>query len=291
MQNLITTLNAYEYEIGVAGIRSPVLDTHDASSNSSASSEAVVYLHGNPGSSEDWRNLLLETGSFCRAVAFDMPGFGRADKPDDFTYTVDGYGDHFQVILERLGIERAHLVLHDFGGPWGLNWAGKYPESVVSVSLINTGYLLDYRWHYLAKIWRTPILGELFMAGATRVAFRTLFWHGNPRGLSREFVNEMFDNFDKATRRAVLKLYRATPFPDPQTRVAARALAAYDIPAFVLWGKADPYLKWNKLAEKQKEGFPSAQIVYLEDSGHWPYIDNPRGCADKLMPFLKEQTS
>ena len=45
--------------------------------------EAVVFVHGNPGSWHDWADLLGRVGGFARAVALDMPGFGAADKPDD----------------------------------------------------------------------------------------------------------------------------------------------------------------------------------------------------------------
>ena len=91
-----------------------------------------------------------------------MPGFGRADKPRDFQYDVAGYADFLDGLLAELGIDRVHLVLHDLGGPWGLEWATRSPARVASVTLINTGAFIGYRWHILARIWRTPVLGELF---------------------------------------------------------------------------------------------------------------------------------
>jgi pimeloyl-ACP methyl ester carboxylesterase len=140
-----------------------------------------------------------------------MPGFGRADKPDDFEYTVQGYARFLAGAMDALGIRRAHLVLHDFGGPWGLSWAAANPDALASVVLVNTGVLTGYRWHYLARIWRAPVLGELFQLTATLPAFRLLLRHGNPRGLPRDFVERMYRDYDRGTKRAVLRLYRATP--------------------------------------------------------------------------------
>ncbi|MDP8953075.1 MAG: alpha/beta fold hydrolase [Actinomycetota bacterium] len=77
----------------------------------------MVFSHGNPGSSRDWERLSSRAGEFGRAVAPDMPGFGRADKPEDFDYTVEGYARHLDGVMVELGIRRAHLVVHDFGGP------------------------------------------------------------------------------------------------------------------------------------------------------------------------------
>src|SRR5205807_9611194 len=66
---------------------------------------------------------------------------------------------HFAGALATLHIRRAHLVLHDFGGPWGLAWAATHPNESATATLIKTGVLRGYRWHYLARIWRTPLLG------------------------------------------------------------------------------------------------------------------------------------
>jgi flavin-dependent dehydrogenase/pimeloyl-ACP methyl ester carboxylesterase len=169
--------------------------------------EAVVLVHGNPGSRRDWDDLLARVAPFARAVAFDMPGFGHADKPEGFDYTVEGYGRFLERALGQLAVEHSHLVLHDFGGPWGLEWAARNPNQLASVVLINTGALIDYRWHYLARIWRTPIAGETFQATTTRAGLRTALRHGNPRGLPRAFIDRMYDDMDAGTTHAILRAY------------------------------------------------------------------------------------
>lgn len=161
--------------LDVAGVRSPV-----ALGGPPDAREAVVFLHGNPGSWRDWEPLLPEVAAFARIVAPDMPGFGRADRPDDLPYTVEGYARHLEGLLEALGVERAHLVLHDFGGPWGLEWAVRNPGGVASVTLVNTGVFVRYRWHVLARVWRTPVAGELFQATTTRAGIRALLNARNP---------------------------------------------------------------------------------------------------------------
>jgi len=269
-------------EVSVAGVRSPVLEGGPADAE-----EAVVFLHGNPGSCEDWARLAGRAAELGRVVAPTMPAFGQADKPDDFQYTVGGYARHLAGLLDQLGVRRAHMVLHDFGGPWGLAWAAANPDAFASVVLINIGVPLGYRWHYLARIWRTPIVGELFMALATRAGFRLSLKHGNPRGLPREFVDRMYDDFDRGTRRAVLRLYRAT---DPAEGAAALAAALRPLqrPALVVWGVHDPYVPVT-LAQRQREVFPDARIVLLEESGHWPFADDPEAVEEAVIPFLRER--
>jgi pimeloyl-ACP methyl ester carboxylesterase len=162
-------------EIVVDGVRSPVTQVGPVDV-----SEAVVFVHGNPGPSDDWTDLLGRVGEFARGVAPDFPGYGGAEKPPDFEYTVGGYARHLDGLLEQLGVNRVHLVLHDFGGAWGLAWAAQHPGKFASATLIGTGVLIGYRWHHWARIWRTPILGEVFMAAAPGWAFKLLIGRENP---------------------------------------------------------------------------------------------------------------
>ena len=251
---------------------------------------AVVFVHGNPGSGADWNQIMAPVSAFSRVLAADMPGFGRSAKPADFNYTVEGYAAHLNALLEQQGVERAHLVLHDFGGPWGLAWAAMNPDKVASLTLVNIGILKGYRWHYLAKLWRTPLVGEFFMATTTRFGFSTLLKHGNPRGLPKAYLNEMFDNFDSGTKRAVLRLYRATSELGEAAQLFHDALRPLDLETLVVWGKRDPYISYT-FAERQKETFPRAQIEYMDDSGHWPFIDNPARFEQIVVPHLSRVCS
>jgi pimeloyl-ACP methyl ester carboxylesterase len=267
--------------VTVNGVRSPVLQAGDP-----VATEAVVFVHGNPGPAEDWRSLLGRTGAFARGVAPDMPGYGNADKPKDFPYTNQGYARHLGGVLDQLGITRAHLVMHDFGGPWGLTWAVNHPDALASVTLINTGVLLDYKWHRFARIWRTPVIGDLFQATTTGAAMKALVRRENPRLLPATLDRLWEVSKPWPTRRAVLKLYRATP----ATAMGALRdpLRALDPPALVVFGVGDPYIPWQQ-AERQRESFPSARVELLEGLAHWPFLEDPGRVAEAVIPFLREQ--
>jgi pimeloyl-ACP methyl ester carboxylesterase len=275
---------ADQARVTVRGIGVPVLQAGPRDAR-----EAVVFVHGNPGSGQDWGDLLRRAGEFARAVAPDMPGYGRADKPHDLPYTVAGYADFLDALLAELGIDRVHLVLHDFGGPWGLEWAARDPSRVASAVLVGTGALVGYRWHLIARIWRTPVLGEALQAAATRPLFRLLTNLGQKRKLPRSFLDHTYDvNYTRPTRRAVLKLYRATPDPGGDGARHAEALRPHDIPALVVWGAHDPYLP-VAVAARQRDAFPRAEVLVFEDSGHWPFADDPERTAGAVVPFLRAQ--
>ena len=271
----------------VGGTRTRLLQAGPAEA-----AEAVVFVHGNPGSADDWERLVgaVATQTGLRALAFDLPDFGETMAPPGFDHSALGYATFLSQALERLGVERAHLVVHDFGGPIGLVWAMFRPDALAGVTLIDTGLMPGYRWHWMARIWRTPVVGEIFQATATRRAFRLLLNRFEPRGLPRDFVERMYNQFGPRTRRAVLKLYRATPDPGGMSENLIGAFGPRDIPALVIWGEHDAYLP-SSYAWRQREAFPSAEVHVLPASGHWPFADAPETVERLLVEFLGSRRS
>jgi pimeloyl-ACP methyl ester carboxylesterase len=268
-------------DVSAGGVRSRVLTSGPADAR-----EAVVFVHGNPGPADDWRDLLARAAGLGRVIAPDMPGYGQADKPKDFPYSVDGYAGYLATLLEQLQVTRVHVVAHDFGGPWALAWAARHPGALASATLINTGVLIGYRWHRAARLWRTPVAGEVFQAATSRAAFRLLLGRENPR-LTREQVDRIYDaSRSWPTKRAVLSLYRATP--EAALASPAAALRQLDRPALVIWGTQDAYLP-SEQAEHQRQAFPSAEVELLEGHGHWVMLEDPARVASLVIPFLKRQ--
>lgn len=269
--------------LSVAGTRTPLLEAGPADA-----SEAVLFVHGNPGSGSDWTALLDAAGTAGRAVAFDMPGFGKAHAPAGFGFDVQSYADFIEVARVELGIERVHLVLHDFGGPFGLYWGIGHPERWASLTLMNVGVMPGYEWHSLAKRWRAPVLGELFHLFIPRAAWRREMQKNNPKGLPPEFVDKMYDDYDRETRNTVLKLYRNTPDPGQTAEELGGSITALHKPALVIWGAKDPFIG-VEFAERQREFFDVEELAILPESGHWPFQDDPEGVREALVPWLQKQ--
>lgn len=253
----------------------------------SAAGEAVVFLHGNPGSSEDWEALLAEVGVFTRAVALDLPGYGQAERPSAFDYSLPGYAHFLHKALAALRITRVHLVTHDIGGYIGLQWAAPRLHQLASLTMINSGVPLGYHWHGTAKLWRTPVLGELSMLTLTKRGLRFGIQRGATRPLPVPFVDRMYREFDRSTRRTTLELYRSIDDPDAVGRGLAPILTDFKGPVLVVWGERDPFAT-TAMPERQREVFPQAQIELLPDSGHWSFIDDPERVAGLVVPFLRK---
>jgi pimeloyl-ACP methyl ester carboxylesterase len=268
-------------DVEVDGVRSPVL-----TGGAGTAGEAVVFVHGNPDAGSDWLPLMERVAEFATVVAPDMPGFGGADKRADQDYTLAGYASHLAGVIDQLGLQRVHLVAHDFGGPFALTWAARNVEKVASVTLINTGVLLDYRWHRLARVWRTPIAGELLMRASTRSSVRWILRHDNP-GLADEWVERIAEHaLPEGTKRAVLRLYRSTRQRHMDALI--EPLRAADLDALVVFGDADVYIPAVQ-AERQRRPFPRVRVEMLPGVGHWAWLEQPDRVAEFVVPFLCER--
>ena len=268
------------------GLMTRVLECGDGQAD-----EAVVFLHGQPGSAEDWTSLMQRVAPFGRAVAFDWPGWGSAERPDrsSWDFSAGTSATYLAAVLSRLGIRRAHLVMHDLGGV-GLLWGAAHPDALASLVLIDTGVLIDFRWHLVARLMRAPIIGDALLPLTTRFSFRAFmrYYNPQPRPLPDEVLDRWWASYSLPTRRAMLAFYRATPAKAFERLIDS--LAKLDIPALVLWGAHDPAVPVEQ-AWRQRQSFPSAEVVVLEDSGHWPYLDDPERSAASVVPFLERQLS
>jgi pimeloyl-ACP methyl ester carboxylesterase len=269
-------------ELRALGLRTRVLEAGPGGSG-----EAVVFLHGGPGSANDRDDLLPQVGAFARAIAFDLPGFGRADKPGDWDYSPYSYATFIAGALSVLGVRRAHLVMGDIGGGAGLFWSAAHPEAFASASMFGAGVLIGYRWHAVARLHRTPFVGGM-AARSGRLGFRPVMrvYERAPRRLPKELVERWWRDYDWGTRRAVLRFWRATP-PTALERIAP-VLRRLDRPALVLWGAHDRFSSVAQ-AERQRESFPSAEVLVFGKSGHYPHLDDPEGVAEAVVPFLRRQ--
>lgn len=244
----------------------------------------TVYCHGNPTHSEDWLPFLERGGP---AIAIDMPGWGRSDRPDPsrFDYSMHGLSAFLDRCLEELGIEEHKLVVHDWGS-LALIGAQRQPQRVKRLVLINPVPLLPgYRWHWVARVWRRRGLGELSNAITTKPAMALTLRQarGDRSAMPREFVEMIWRCWDRGTKRATLGLYRAAD--PPLLAAAGRDLSTLACPSLVLWGARDPYFP-IRFANAHAEALPAAELDVREDAGHWPWIDDP-SLIDRVVDFLQ----
>jgi pimeloyl-ACP methyl ester carboxylesterase len=249
-----------------------------------AQAAVPLYLHGVPESSDEWLDFLARSGG----LAPDLPGFGRSAKTGSLSFTIEEYADFLESFLELVGVERVQLVVHDWGAV-GLAFAQRHPQRIERLVVINAvPFLPGYRWHRTARIWRTPLLGELSMGSINRPLLRLLSREANatPGPLPQRWLDSVLAHFDQGTQRAILRLYRSSP---PERLAAAgERLGALGAPALVVCGMRDPYIPAR--FGKAYADVLGAELLELPDAGHWPWFDRP-DAIDAVVSFLGDSST
>ncbi len=233
-------------------------------------SAPTLYVHGVPTNSDQWAPFLARTGG----VAIDLPGFGRSAKDMHFDGSLGAYNAIIQAFIAQQGWDRFNLVVQDWGA-MALITAQELHARVNRVVIIDGVPLLPgYKWHRVARIWRTPFVGELAMGFTTKSVLRRFIREARPDGepLPDEMVDSIWEHFDHGTQRAILKLYRGAP--PKMLEEAGERFAQLKAPALVIHGEQDPYIP-PRFAALYSETLPSARLELLPDAGHWPWLDRP----------------
>ncbi len=226
------------------------------------------------------RGFLERTGG----LAPDLPGFGRSGKPAYLQCTIAEYAGFIERFLDMLGVERVRMLVHDWGAV-GLAFAQAHPERVERLVICNAVPLLPgYEWHRTARMWRTPLLGEIAMGATIRQVLKRSTREANvgPGPLPDAWIDSVMEHFDQGTQRAILRLYRSSP--SQELARAGEHLRSLRMPSLVLWGMQDPYIP-ERFARAYAQALPESQLVELADAGHWWWLDRP-DAIEQVVEFM-----
>jgi pimeloyl-ACP methyl ester carboxylesterase len=211
--------------------------------------EPIVLMHGLPSSSFLYRKVIPQlAGHGFRAMSFDLPGLGFADRPVDFDYTFAGLGAFAGAAADALGLDRFHLVVHDAGGPVGFEMVAAAPERIKTLTLLNTVVAMD----------DTPFAMEVYARYAAGRGWPAL----PPRRPCRALISGIGLHDKTAVSDAEIDVYRELVLRDDggaaylqimrQLRASPadyRGLlnpASIPYPVQIIWGAHDPVLPLRK---------------------------------------------
>lgn len=258
------------------------------------SGEPILFVHGTPTWSFEWRHLIRALAPAYRCIAPDHLGFGLSDRPRDFGYTPEAHAGNLAAFVERMNLAPFTLVVHDYGGPIGLPICLRHPERVRRLVLINTwmwSFSGDRDMESKARMAGGP-LGR-FLYEWANLSLRVIMpmAYGDRRRLTADIHRQYLERFpDRGSRGAVLwplahALLGSGVFYDSLWRERERLLGR---PALILWGMKDSAFQPYQLA-RWRETLPAARVTELAGAGHWPHEEEPERVAGELRTFLAGQ--
>ena len=244
---------------------------------------AALLVHGYPESSFMWRDLMPAVAAQgWRAIAPDLAGFG--DSPPEGSGTWEAHVERLGQLHDELDLGPVVLVTHDWGALIGLRWACDNPNAVSGLVISASAFHADRRWHDVANVMRSEGEGEMLMDSIDRDAFAQAFRASSP-AITDEAIDEYWKAYDgDERRRGHLELYRSGDFE--KLAPYEGRLAELGVPTLVLWGGTDRFSS-PRLAERYRKEISGAEVVVIDDAGHFVWEDAPQACAEAVTRLLE----
>jgi pimeloyl-ACP methyl ester carboxylesterase len=259
-----------------------------------ADGEPVVLLHGFPQHWYAWRHVMPHLADTHRVLALDLRGFGWSQAPKH-GYSMATMADDVIAVLDGLGIGRAAIVGHDWGGWIGFVAALRHPERVRALASVNMTHLWPLRRALLPNLWRMwhtafiehPPMGRLVLRRTGFAAFLLRHWSGDPTLWEREDIRVYTDLMrDPARARAGEQMNAAYVwreiFGHPLGRFRKARLT---VPTLIIGGEHDVVIPPTVLAGAERHA-DEVRVVVLPGGGHLLPEEQPAAVAAELVRFL-----
>ncbi|MFB6272892.1 MAG: alpha/beta fold hydrolase, partial [Salinibacter sp.] len=254
----------------------------------------VVFLHGNPTSARLYRHLIDALAPAYRCIAPDHLGFGRSAAPRNASYSPPAHATRVEMLLRTLDLSHITLVLHDWGGPIGLSYALRHPDTVRRLVLTNTwAWPLTHRplIQAASRLLATPpgrVAVERFNAFAHLVMPATT----GRSSCSPEWIRSYADALDSRPRRHACWAFVRALRTETQW---LRALWTHrgrlrSCPALLCWGEADPAFGPEQCRRRWQGLFPDATVHRFADVGHYVPEEMGRALVEPVRQFLDTTT-
>ncbi|MGK3202896.1 haloalkane dehalogenase [Amycolatopsis sp. MEPSY49] len=256
----------------------------------------IVFLHGNPGSSYGWRNVLPHVGG-GRLLAPDLIGMGRSPKPD-IAYSFADHARYLDAWFDALGLDDVVLVGHDWGGALAFDFAARHPGRVRGVAFFET-IVKPMAWDDVSpqaadrtrKI-RTPGVGEQLVLEEN--LFVRQAFTGGVRTPVADLGPYLAPFPTPESRRPVLAWARQLPLGGEPAEVVAR-VEAYDewlatstgTPKLLMTFEGSPTLLiGEKVARWCETTIAVLDVVACGEAGHHAQEDRPKEIAAEISAWL-----
>ena len=264
------------------GVRLHVAEAGDPSA------PALLAVHGWPQHWWMWRNVLAALAPTHRVICPDLRGFGWSGLPADGDFAKDRLADDMLALLDRLGIERAGYLGHDWGGWTGWLLGVRAPERLTRLMLVSVVHPWTSRLTGLKNAWRlvyqpllaAPLLGPAIVREGRAV--RRALESAMPAADAAVFARVVRE---PERARASSLLYRSFQLRELPAIAAGRLSdARIDLPVKLLFPRRDGFQSPAQLAGVERH-VPLAEVEVV-DGGHWLPDERPQLVADRVRAWF-----
>lgn len=255
------------------------------------SGEVVLFVHGTPSWSFDFREQIKTISKTHRCIAADHIGFGLSDKPENYGYSTKQHSKNLESFINHLQLDNITLVVHDFGGPIGLNYAIYHPQKIKQLVVLNT-WLWSTRneseYKQAEMILKSPLLPVLYKYFNFSARFLVTQSWGNKKTLTKEIHKHYLKPFSKPSERMGTIAFAKSLLNDQDwfEELWSKVDVLTGKPTLFIWGKLDKFMPL-KFLEKFLTKFKHAQTAQVS-AGHFLQDEAAAEVTAQLNLFLTQ---
>jgi pimeloyl-ACP methyl ester carboxylesterase len=253
--------------------------------------EPLLLIHGYPTASYDWYRLWPDLSQRYSLYALDMLGFGLSAKPSSDEYLIATQADLCVALLEQHGVQRAHVLAHDYGDTVAQELLAREREgrlTLGSVCFLNGGLFPEtHRARPIQKALANPLFGPMLALAMSYRGFeRTMLGiSGQRQPPSTQELRDLWWLVEREGGRVALSRlinYMAQRRANRERWVGALVSSA--VPRRLICGAVDP-VSGSHLAQRYRELVPQPDVVLVDEAGHYPQLEDDRAVLRAYLEF------
>ncbi|MEP2777649.1 MAG: alpha/beta hydrolase [Luteolibacter sp.] len=267
--------------------------------------EAVLLLHGKNFSAAYWEETAKRlSGAGYRVVMPDQIGFGKSSKPEHYHFTFQSLATTTRALLDKIGVENAHVLGHSMGGMLATRFALMFPERTQSLILENPIGLEDWKtmvpYQSIDK-WYEGELGKS-AEGIQKYQLES-YYDGKWKPEYQPWVDILI-GMVKSEGYAAVAWDQALTYDMIFTQPVVYEFPLIRAPTLLIIGQRDTTAlgkntvpeeisktmgDYPALGKKTADAIPDSKLVEIEGIGHLPHIESFESFIEPLLAFIGEK--
>lgn len=248
----------------------------------------LVFCHGTPWSSTLWVPYAEALSDRFSVYLWDMPGYGQSSMDPHHRVSLDVQGELFADLVGHWGLDRPHVVAHDYGGAVSLRAHLLHGRAYDSLALVDVVALAPWGSDYFRLVHDNTAVFEALPSAIHQGALRAYVEGASHHRLTEAAAELLMGPWLGPTGQAAF--YRQIAQADESYTDEVEPLyASLDLPVLVAWGTEDTVIPVDR-AHRLAELVPGARLALIEDAGHLIQLDAPVALTAVLQRWLDERT-
>ena len=252
--------------------------------------EVILFVHGTPSWSFEFRNVIKHLSKKYRCIALDHIGFGLSDKPAGYDYSIQNHTATLLKLINHLQLNQFTMLVHDFGGIIGLAAAEQIPEKISKLIILNTwcrSIQDEPEYKKMKGILGSPLMPFLYRYFNFSAKYILPAAFGERSRLTPEVHQQYLKPFGNAGERNGTVAFAKSLLRDQDyyESIGKMLPVLKNKPVLIIWGMKDAFITEKHLLWMQEQ-FPIAEVVKYEDAGHFVLEEKSVVAGPVIEAFL-----